>query len=260
MLAGITDILIISTPRDTPKMECLLGSGSEFGISIRYKVQQTPRGLADAFIVGKEFIGSDSVCLVLGDNIFYGSNFRGMLKKATGVQKGARVFGYPVQDPQRFGVVEFDEHNRVISLEEKPRNPLSNWAVVGLYFYDNTVVKKAENLKPSARGEIEITDLNREYLKEGLLDVMLMGRGFAWLDTGTPESMMEAGYFVKIIEERQGFKISCLEEIAYRMGFINLDQLEKNGRGLEKSSYGQYILSLVRDERKGGSMRLYDHA
>lgn len=249
MLAGIKDILIISTPEDTPKMKELLGTGESLGISLSYAVQEKPRGLADAFIVGKDFIGKDNVCLVLGDNIFYGASIREMLQKAAKVKKGASVFAYPVQDPKRFGVVEFDDDKKVISLEEKPAKPKSNWAVVGLYFYDNTVVERAENLAPSARGEIEITDLNRTYMNDGLLKVHIFGRGFAWLDTGTPESMMDAGNFVKIIEERQGFKISCLEEIAYRMGFIDLEGLEKTGKELRKSNYGKYILSLVKDEQ-----------
>ena len=250
MLAGIKDILIISTPEDTPKMKELLGTGESLGISLSYAVQEKPRGLADAFIVGKDFIGKDNVCLVLGDNIFYGSSIGEMLQKAAKVKKGASVFAYPVQDPKRFGVVEFDDDKKVISLEEKPAKPKSNWAVVGLYFYDNTVVERAENLAPSARGEIEITDLNRTYMNDGLLKVHTFGRGFAWLDTGTPESMMDAGNFVKIIEERQGFKISCLEEIAYRMGFIGVEGLERTGKELSKSNYGKYILSIVQDAQK----------
>ncbi|MFA5518702.1 MAG: sugar phosphate nucleotidyltransferase, partial [Spirochaetota bacterium] len=214
-----------------------------------YAVQEKPRGLADAFIVGKEFIGKDNVCLVLGDNIFYGANIREILQKAAKIKKGASIFGYPVQDPKSFGVVEFDDDKNVISLEEKPANPRSSWAVVGLYFYDNTVVERAENLTPSARGEIEITDLNKTYMDDGLLKVHTFGRGFAWLDTGTPESMMDAANFLKIIEERQGFKISCLEEVAFRMGFIDLEALERLGKELKKSNYGKYILSLVKAER-----------
>lgn len=249
MLAGIRDILVISTPEDTPKMKELLGTGESLGISLTYAVQEKPRGLADAFIVGKEFIGKDNVCLVLGDNIFYGSNIREILQEAAKIKKGASVFGYPVQDPRSFGVVEFDDDKNVISLEEKPANPKSSWAVVGLYFYDNTVVERAENLTPSARGEIEITDLNKTYMDDGLLKVHTFGRGFAWLDTGTPESMMDAANFLKIIEERQGFKISCLEEVAFRMGFIDLEDLERLGKELKKSNYGKYILSLVKAER-----------
>ncbi len=249
MLAGIRDILIISTPEDTPKMKELLGTGESLGISLTYAVQEKPRGLADAFIVGKEFIGKDNVCLVLGDNIFYGANIREILQKAAKIKKGASIFGYPVQDPKSFGVVEFDDDKNVISLEEKPANPRSSWAVVGLYFYDNTVVERAENLTPSARGEIEITDLNKTYMDDGLLKVHTFGRGFAWLDTGTPESMMDAANFLKIIEERQGFKISCLEEVAFRMGFIDLEALERLGKELKKSNYGKYILSLVKAER-----------
>ncbi len=249
MLAGIKDILIISTPEDTPKMKKLLGTGESLGISLTYAVQKKPRGLADAFIVGKEFIGKDNVCLVLGDNIFYGANIRDILQKAAKIKKGASIFGYPVQDPKSFGVVEFDDDKNVISLEEKPANPKSSWAVVGLYFYDNTVVERAENLRPSARGEIEITDLNKTYMDDGLLKVHTFGRGFAWLDTGTPESMMDAANFLKIIEERQGFKISCLEEVAFRMGFIDLEALERLGKELRKSNYGKYILSLVKAER-----------
>jgi glucose-1-phosphate thymidylyltransferase len=249
MLAGIREILIISTPDDTAKIESLLGNGSKLGINLNYAVQHRPRGLADAFIVGREFVGDDSVCLVLGDNVFYGSNFRHLLKKAQEENAGATVFGYPVKDPERFGVVEFDENNRVVSLEEKPAKPKSHWAVVGLYFYDNSVVDIAANLKPSARGEIEITDVNRIYLERGRLNAVAMGRGYAWLDTGTPGAMLEAGNYVRIIEERQGFKISCIEEIAHRMEFITLDQLEALGMGLQKSDYGQYILRLVEEER-----------
>jgi glucose-1-phosphate thymidylyltransferase len=249
MLAGIREILIISTPDDTPKIEALLGNGSQLGINLSYAVQHQPRGLADAFIVGREFVGNDPVCLVLGDNVFYGSNFRHLLKKVQDENTGATVFGYPVKDPERFGVVEFDDNNRVVSLEEKPAKPKSHWAVVGLYFYDNSVIDIAANLKPSARGEIEITDVNRIYLEQGRLNAVAMGRGYAWLDTGTPGAMLEAGNYVRIIEERQGFKISCIEEIAYRMKFITLEQLEALGMGLKKSDYGQYILRIVEEER-----------
>ena len=249
MLAGIREILIISTPEDTPRIRDLLGDGSQLGIQLSYAVQNEPRGLADAFIVGREFIGKDSVCLVLGDNVFYGSNFRNLLSKAQEENNGATVFGYPVKDPERFGVVEFDAQNRVVSLEEKPAKPKSHWAVVGLYFYDNSVVEIAANLAPSPRGEIEITDLNRVYLEQGRLQAVAMGRGFAWLDTGTPGAMLEAGNYVRIIEERQGFKISCIEEIAYRMRFISLDQLATLGKALNKSDYGQYILRIVEEEQ-----------
>jgi glucose-1-phosphate thymidylyltransferase len=248
MLAKIREILIISTPDDTPKIESLLGNGSQLGIKLNYAVQHEPRGLADAFIVGRKFIGDDSVCLVLGDNVFYGSNFRHLLKKAQDENTGATVFGYPVKDPERFGVVEFDDDNRVVSLEEKPVKPKSHWAVVGLYFYDNSVIDIAANLKPSARGELEITDVNRIYLERGRLNAVAMGRGYAWLDTGTPGAMLEAGNYVRIIEERQGFKISCVEEIAYRMKFITLSQLTALGETLSKSDYGRYILRLVSEE------------
>ena len=248
MLAGIREVLIISTPEDTPRIQHLLGDGNQLGIRLNYAVQDQPRGLADAFIVGRTFVGNDSVCLVLGDNVFYGSNFRTLLKTAQQENSGATVFGYPVKDPHRFGVVEFGQNNRVLSLEEKPAKPRSHWAVVGLYFYDNSVLDIAANLKPSTRGEIEITDVNRTYLDQERLKAVAMGRGFAWLDTGTPAAMLEAGNYVRIIEERQGFKISCVEEIAFRMGFITLDQLEALGTALQKSDYGQYILRLVREE------------
>jgi len=250
MLAGIKEILIISTPEDTPRMKELLGTGDSLGISIDYAVQNNPRGIADAFIVGEGFIGKDSVCLVLGDNIFYGDGFGNILKKTAEIDNGACVFGYPVQDPRQFGVAEFDSYGKVVSLEEKPEKPKSNWAVVGLYFYDNTVLERAKKLKPSPRGEMEITDLNREYLNDGLLSIKLLGRGFAWLDTGTPESMIDAGNFIKIIEERQGYKISCIEEIAYYMGYIDLERLEKAGNEYGKSNYGRYIMSRVKDELK----------
>ena len=250
MLAGIKEILIISTPEDTPRMKELLGTGDSLGISIDYAVQNNPRGIADAFIVGEGFIGKDSVCLVLGDNIFYGDGFGNILKKTAEIDNGACVFGYPVQDPRQFGVAEFDSYGKVVSLEEKPEKPKSNWAVVGLYFYDNTVLERAKKLKPSPRGEMEITDLNREYLNDGLLSIKLLGRGFDWLDTGTPESMIDAGNFIKIIEERQGYKISCIEEIAYYMGYIDLERLEKAGNEYGKSNYGRYIMSRVKDELK----------
>lgn len=246
LLTSIRDILIISTPHDTPKYEELLGDGSQLGIHIEYKVQETPRGLADAFILGKEFIGDDSVCLVLGDNVFYGQYFSSILKLAKNQAEkyGAAIFGYPVKNPREFGVVEFDENNRVISIEEKPEAPKSNYAVPGLYFYDNDVVKIAENVKPSARGEIEITSVNNAYLEQGKLQVTLMGRGMAWLDTGSPKGMHKAGDFVKTVQEMQGFYISCIEEIAWRRGFISIEQLHKLGEKMSMTDYGKYILSL----------------
>ncbi len=248
MLAGIHDILIISTPEDTPRIRELLGDGSFLGISIEYKVQEKPRGLADAFILGRSFINDENVCLILGDNIFYGTGFKPMLHKASELDTGAVVFGYPVNDPHRFGVVEFDKNKNVLSIEEKPDNPKSNWAVVGLYFYDNRVVDIAASLKPSSRGELEITDVNKEYLRRGLLKIQLMGRGYAWLDTGTPESMLDAGMFVKTIQERQGFMISAIEEIAYRMGYIDIKQLLELGLKQKNSPYGKYLIKLAHEE------------
>jgi len=245
MLAGIRDILIISTPEDTPVFERVLGNGSKFGIKFTYAIQDKPRGLADAFIVGADFIGKERVCLVLGDNIFYGNGLSELLRNAVKHEDGATVFGYYVNDPERYGVVEFDKDNRAVSIEEKPEKPKSNFAVVGLYFYDNDVVEIAKNLKPSPRGEIEITDVNREYLKRGKLKVQNMGRGYAWLDTGTHDSMHEASTFVKIIEDRKGLKISCIEEIAYQMGFINEAQLLKLAEPLMKSGYGKYLVDIV---------------
>jgi len=245
MLAGIRDILIISTPEDTPRIRLLLGDGKQLGLNLQYKVQEVPRGLADAFLVGEDFIGSDSVCMILGDNIFYGHGLTEMLQEASSQKGGATVFGYYVNDPERYGVVEFDHKGNVISLEEKPKAPKSNYAVVGLYFYDNSVVNIARSLKPSPRGEIEITDLNRVYLEKGDLRVKLMGRGFAWLDTGTHDSMHEAGSFVKAIEERQGLKIACIEEIAYKMKFINAEQLRKLAEPLMKSGYGEYLIKVL---------------
>lgn len=245
MLSGIKDILIISTPEDTPILERVLGDGSSLGISIKYAVQHTPRGLADAFIIGAEFIGSNRVCLILGDNIFYGNGLSELLRNAVKNEKGATVFGYYVNDPQRYGVVEFNQDSRVLSIEEKPAEPKSNYAVVGLYFYDNKVVDIAANLKPSARGEIEITDLNREYLKKNELNVQIMGRGFAWLDTGTHDSMHQASAFVKIIEDRKGMKIACIEEVAYQMGFIDEKQLRSLAQPLKKSGYGNYLINIL---------------
>jgi glucose-1-phosphate thymidylyltransferase len=249
MLAGIRDILIISTPQDIDRFKALFGRGSHLGLSIEYKVQEIPNGLAQAFVLGKEFIGDDSVCLVLGDNIFYGHSFGNLLHEAVNQQQGATVFGYYVRDPERYGVVEFDNNKHAISIEEKPSKPKSNYAVVGLYFYDNQVVEIAENLKPSPRGEYEITDVNREYLRREKLKVQLMGRGYAWLDTGTHDSLLEASNFVKAIEDRQGLKIACIEEIAWRNGLIDDRQLRKLAEPLVKSGYGEYLLSLLEEER-----------
>ena len=245
MLAGIRDILIISTPEDTPVFERVLGDGSKYGMKFTYAVQDKPRGLADAFIVGADFVGNDRVCLVLGDNIFYGNGLSELLRNAVKHEDGATVFGYYVNDPERYGVVEFDKDCRVVSIEEKPEKPKSNFAVVGLYFYDNQVVEIAKNLKPSPRGEIEITDVNKEYLRRGKLKVQNMGRGYAWLDTGTHDSMHEASTFVKIIEDRKGLKISCIEEIAYQMGFIDEAQLRKLAEPLMKSGYGKYLIDII---------------
>ncbi len=248
MLAGIREILIISTPEDTPVYERLLGDGSQIGISVKYKVQESPRGLADAFILGEEFIGDDSVCLILGDNVFYGQDMTKVLRKAMENKSGATIFGYPVKDPRSFGVVEFDDDRNVISIEEKPKNPKSNYAVPGLYFYDNRVVEIAKNVKPSARGEIEITAVNNAYLEMGELKVTLLGRGMAWLDTGTPQGMLKASEFVEAVQDRQGFYVSCIEEIAWRRGFINKEQLRKIGEGLKMTDYGQYLIALAEEE------------
>ena len=247
MLAGIREILIISTPEDTPVYEKLLGNGEEIGISISYKVQETPRGLADAFILGEEFIGDDSVCLILGDNVFYGQNMTKVLTSAMNNETGATIFGYPVKDPRAFGVVEFDKNKKVLSIEEKPENPKSNYAVPGLYFYDNRVVEIAKNVKPSARGEIEITAVNNEYLEKGELNVTLLGRGMAWLDTGTPDGMLKAAQFVKAVQDTQGFYVSCIEEIAWRRGFISTEQLLKIGESLKMTDYGQYLISIAKE-------------
>lgn len=249
LLAGIKDILVISTPEDTPNYAKLLGDGSRIGIHIEYKVQDKPRGLADAFILGADFIGDDSVCLVLGDNVFYGQHFSSLLWNAQEHVNngGAAVFGYPVKNPREFGVVEFDENNKVISIEEKPAEPKSNYAVPGLYFYDNRVVEIAKNVKPSARGEIEITAINNAYLEKGELTVTLMGRGMAWLDTGSPKGMHKASGFVKTVQEMQGFYISCIEEIAWRRGFITTEQLHKLGEELSMTDYGKYLLTLSED-------------
>ena len=251
LLGGIRDILIISTPQDTQKYEMLLGNGSKLGIHIEYKVQDKPRGLADAFILGADFIGNDSVCLVLGDNVFYGQGFSPVLQEAQSEVEngGAVVFGYPVANPKDFGVVEFDENFRVISIEEKPAKPKSNYAVPGLYFYDNDVIEIARNVKPSARGEIEITSVNNEYLKRRKLTVTLLGRGMSWLDTGSPKGMLKAAEFVQTVQDMQGFYISCIEEIAWRRGFINTEQLRELGEELKMTAYGQYIISIA-EERK----------
>lgn len=246
MLASIKDILIISTPEDTPLYAKLLGDGSSFGINISYKVQEQPRGLADAFILGEDFIGEDSVCLILGDNVFYGQDLTKILKKAKELKSGATIFGYPVNDPRSFGVVEFDKDNKVISIEEKPENPKSNYAVPGLYFYDNRVVDYAKNIEPSERGEIEITAVNNIYRENRELNVMLLGRGMAWLDTGTPEGMLKASEFIEAVQSRQGFYIACLEEIAWRRGFIDDAQLRSVGESLKMTDYGKYILDLLK--------------
>ena len=246
MLAGIKDILVISTPRDLPMFEELLKSGSDFGISLSYAVQEQPNGLAEAFLIGENFIGNDSCALVLGDNIFYGHGFTGMLKEAEARKKGATIFGYYVQNPRDFGVVEFDENNRAISLEEKPENPKSSYAVPGLYFYDNTVVEKAKKVKPSKRGELEITTLNEMYLNEGTLNVTSLGRGMAWLDTGTHEALLEAANYVKTIQSRQGVMVACLEEIAYRNGWITKEKVCELAKPLLKSKYGEYLMDLIK--------------
>jgi glucose-1-phosphate thymidylyltransferase len=248
MLAGIRDVLIISTPQDLPMFEQLLGDGSNVGISISYAVQPSPDGLAQAFIIGKEFIGDDAVALVLGDNIFYGYGFQNMLKAASANTVGATIFAYQVIDPERYGIVEFDAAGKALSLEEKPLKPKSNFAIPGLYFYDNRVVEIAETMKPSARGELEITDVNKRYLEWGELSVQNLGRGFAWLDTGTHDAMHEASNYVETIEKRQGLKISCIEEIAYRLGYIDKDQLIVLGNTMQKNNYGQYLLRIANGE------------
>ncbi len=244
MLAGIREILIISTPEDIGAYEELLGDGSRLGLNFSYRIQEKPRGLADAFIIGADFIGNDRVCLVLGDNVFYGQDFTRLLNMAKEHREGATIFGYPVRNPRAFGVVEFDENHNVISIEEKPENPKSSFAVPGLYFYDNDVVRIAKEIRPSARGELEITSVNNAYLEAGRLKVILMGRGMAWLDTGTPEGMLKAAQFVEAVQSRQGFYISCLEEIAWRRGFIDDAKLRAIGESLSMTDYGQYLLSL----------------
>ncbi len=251
LLAGIRDILVISTPRDLPGFRALLGDGKSLGISFSYKEQPSPDGLAQAFIIGEDFIGEDTVCMILGDNIFYGHGFGDNLLKTAELKNGACVFGYYVTDPERYGVVEFDRERKAISIEEKPAKPKSNYAVTGLYFYDNTVVSKAKSLKPSARGELEITDLNRLYLEEGTLEVRLMGRGMAWLDTGTYESLLQAANFIATLEQRQGLKASCVEEIAYKRGYITKDQLIALAEPVKKSQYGKYLLKIAAEEEEG---------
>ena len=250
LLAGINEILIISTPEDIENYKLLLGDGSKLGCKFVYKIQDAPNGLAEAFILGEEFIGDDSVCLILGDNVFYGQGFSDTLRQAK-ENPGATVFGYPVSNPSSFGVVEFDKEGHVISIEEKPEHPKSKYAVPGLYFYDNDVVEIAKNVKPSARGEIEITSVNNEYLARGKLNVVLMGRGMAWLDTGTPKNMLLASKYVEIVQERQGYYISCIEEIAWRRGFITLEQLKALGEEQKQTAYGQYILDIAADAEKG---------
>jgi glucose-1-phosphate thymidylyltransferase len=247
MLAGIRDMLLISTPQDTPRFAQLLGDGSQWGLNLSYAVQPAPEGLAQAFVIGRAFVGSDSAALVLGDNIFYGHDLQTQLARANARERGATVFAYPVADPQRYGVAEFDAHGRVVSLEEKPRSPKSRYAVTGIYFYDNRVLDLAADLRPSARGELEITDVNRAYLEWGELACEVMGRGMAWLDTGTHESLLEASQYIETIERRQGLKIACPEELAFRMGYIDAAQLERLGNALARNGYGQYLLRLLRD-------------
>lgn len=250
MLADIREILIISTPQDLPLFQNLLGDGSQIGLRLEYREQPAPDGLAQAFLIGETFLKGDSACLVLGDNIFYGYGFSGLLEEAGKIQNGATVFGYYVNDPERYGVVEFDDNDQVISIEEKPKQPKSNYAVTGLYFYDNTVVEKAKQVKPSPRGELEITDLNRIYLEEKSLTVKLLGRGMAWLDTGTHQSMLQASNFVESIEERQGLKVACLEEIAFRKGYISKEQLAELAKPLLKNQYGQYLMKIMNERIK----------
>ncbi len=257
MLAGIREVLIISTPRDLPMIRSLLGDGKQLGMRIEYAEQPKPEGIAQAFVIGENFIGRDPACLILGDNLFYGHDLVPLLRGAASIEKGAVVFGYHVQDPERYGVVEFDSDGKAISLEEKPKQPKSPWAVTGLYFYDGSVVERARQLRPSARGELEITDLNRSYLTEGDLSVKLLGRGVAWLDTGTPESLISSSMFVQTIEQRQGLKIGCLEEIAYHQGWIDRTQLRELAQAVSKSDYGQYLLRIAEESgRIGGSLSL----
>ncbi len=251
MLSGIRDILVISTPLDQPRFQDLLADGSQWGLKITYAIQPRPEGLAQAFVIGKEFVGPDRVCLILGDNIFYGHGFQGTLRQAVQMDKGALIFGYWVRDPERYGVVEFDAAGKALSIEEKPARPKSNYAVPGLYFFDNKVLGIAAGLKPSPRGELEITDVNRAYLAAGTLRVQILGRGFAWLDTGTHDSLLEAGAFVETIEKRQGLKIACVEEVAYTMGYIEGQQLARLAEPMRKNGYGQYLLQLLERERAG---------
>lgn len=246
MLANIREILIISTPRDLPVFEELLGDGSQLGLKLEYKVQEHPNGLAEAFIIGEEFIGNDNVCLILGDNIFYGSGLSGLLEEASKLKEGAVVFGYPVKDPRAYGVVEFDKNGKAISLEEKPKNPKSNYAIPGLYFYDNTVIEKAKIIKPSSRNELEITAINEEYLKKGKLNVKSLGRGTVWLDTGTHEALLQAANYMEAIQKRQGFYIACIEEIAYQKGWITPEKLDKSAKSMMKTAYGQYLADLLK--------------
>ncbi len=248
MLSGIREILVISTPKDTPRFRDLLGDGKDLGISLSYAVQEEPKGIAQSFIVGEEFIGRDRVCLILGDNIFYGGNLVELLKDASLLKEGAVTFGYYIKDPRRYGVIEFDKECNVVSVEEKPKNPKSNYAICGLYFYDNNVIRIAKNLKASARGELEITDVNNEYLKKGKLKVKLLGRGYAWLDTGTYDSLIDAAIFIKTVEERQGLKIGCIEEVAYRMGYINKKQLQALAKAIN-TEYGAYLKRVCTDEK-----------
>lgn len=249
MLAGIKDILIISTPEDTPRYKQLLDDGSKLGINLFYKIQNSPKGLADAFIIGENFIGNDDVCLILGDNVFYGAGFKNIFERVRNNNSSATIFGYPVSNPRDFGVVEFDDDGNVLSLEEKPENPKSKYAIPGLYFYDNSVIEIAKSIKPSTRGELEITSINKEYLRRKKLKVEILGRGTAWLDTGNPSNLLKAGIFVETVQQRQGLYIACLEEIAWRQKFINDDQLKKLGNELKQTEYGQYILSLLNENR-----------
>lgn len=247
MLANIREILIISTPRDLSMFQELLGDGSKLGIKLEYKIQEHPNGLAEAFIIGEEFIGNDNVALILGDNIFYGSGFTGLVEEAAKLEKGAVIFGYPVKDPKAYGVVEFDKNGKAVSLEEKPEKPKSNYAIPGLYFYDNSVIEKAKTIKPSARGELEITTVNERYLEEGILNVKTLGRGIAWLDTGTHDALLEAANYVEAIQKRQGFYVACIEEIAYAKGWIDEKQLEELAKPLMKTEYGRYLLDLMKE-------------
>ena len=249
MFAGIKEIMIISTPNDLPRFQELFEDGKSLGIHIEYAIQDYPNGLAEAFIIGKKFIGKDSVCLILGDNIFYGESFPKQLQKCCKIKEGAIIFGYYVEKPENYGIAEFTEDGRIINIEEKPRNPRSNWGITGLYFYDNDVISISENIKPSNRGELEITDVNKIYLKRKKLKIELLGRGMAWLDAGTYDNLVDASIFIKIIENRQGLKIACIEEIAYRMGYINLNQLGELAKMLCKSQYGQYLLKIIKEEK-----------